>query len=209
MIDDLINEGAKSHLTALDDIERILNHKNERELKNLFDKMVANQKVVGANYKPTLQQFGRYFEQVKKGLEYAKSTYGDDTIPSKILVSGSYIQTGQLVDYDFIAYYKEEDALLVSYLHIAGQCSYYENRNAVFIDNHLPAGFGVNGTDYTFLQALEEGYHRYQQKALGVKPETTHGIENHPLEMAIIPIYAKVIEDLSIPLIRYKIKQDG
>jgi len=184
--------------TILENLNKLLRPENDWEMEELYTLLTTNEYVIKAGYKPTFQQFRQYFEQLKKGFEYLHKTYGVEALPKEIGVYQGVMKTGQLEDPDWIGYFPEKDQFGVSLLHIAGQCFYYDHPTALFLDSHLPNGVGVRARDYTVLQAIEEGYHRYQIKVLGLKAENSMRDINNPLEAGVIPIYQKAIEDLGI-----------
>ncbi len=198
MSNDFSPEGQKPQPTVLDNLNSLLRPQNEWEMKELYEMLLTNEHVAKASYRPTLEQFRSYFELVKKGFEYVKTTYGPQCLPREICVYQGTMKTGDLEDTDLIGYLPEKDQFGVSLLHIAGQAVHYDHPTALFADSHLPQGVGVKGRDYTVLQAVEEGYHRYQIKALGLKAESSMRNIQHPLEAGVVPVYQKAIEDLHI-----------
>lgn len=197
-MNDIFKEQVGPQTTILDQLNNVLKFTNEKKLEDLYHFMISDKSVLKAGYRPTLLQFREYLGYVKKGFEYDKDTYGNGTLPREISIRKGIRKIGNFKDTDWISYLPREDRIDVSLLHIAGQCVYYNNPRAIFEDSHLPKGFGVRGEDYTVLQAIEEGYHRYQLNVLGMKPERTVHDRSHPLEQGIIPVFQKAILDLGI-----------
>jgi hypothetical protein len=184
--------------TILDALNKLLSPQNEGEMQELYILLIINQYVINAGYRPTIQQFRQYFEQLKKGFEYLLKTYGVEALPTEIVIYQEGMKIGQLEDPAWIGYLPEKDLVGVSLLHIAKQCSQYDDPDALFGDSHLPEGVGVRGRDSTVLQAIEEGYHRYQIKVLGLKAENSMRDDKNPLEAGVIPVYQRAIKDLGI-----------
>lgn len=200
-MDDLNKERVGSQTNILDNLNKFLRHENKWEMEEWYGLMTSNKYVKQSGFKPTIQQFRRYFEQVKIGFEYVRDTYGADSLPRGISIYQDVIKTGNLETADWVAFIPEIDQFAVSLLHIAGQCARYDHPTTVLIDNHLPKGVGVKAEDYTTLQAIEEGYHRYQQKVLKMKTENTMRDINHPLETGVVLVFQRAIKDLGIQTI--------
>jgi hypothetical protein len=199
-MDDLSKEQIGPHTTVLDYLNKLLDPEDPEELLDLHDIMITNRHVIQAGLKPTMEQFREYFQQIRIGFEYLKNTYGLETLPRRL---GFHLFADSQDSVDWIGYFPEEDELGISYLHMAGQCAYYNHPNAIFIENgRLPHGNGVRAKDFTTLQAIEEGYHRYQLRVLGLTQDGYHEDQddrfNHPLETGIIPVFQKATEDLNI-----------
>ena len=191
-------EFEKQQPTILDNLNKLLKPQNEWEMKELYEMLASNEHVLQSGYRPTLEHFRNYFELVKKGFEYVRDTYGLQGLPSEICVYQGVMTTGELEDADWVGYLPEKDQFGVSLLHIAGQAVHYDDPSALFTDSHLPKRVGIKGRDYTVLQSVEEGYHRFQIRELGFIAENTmRNIEN-PLEAGIIPVFEKAITDLEI-----------
>ncbi len=190
-------EQETDRITALESIDTMLSE----NLEKMYDLMNNNQHVKESGYEPTIEQFQHYFEIFKNGLNYLKSTYGGETLPKNITLYQGVMKLGDKSESDFIGYLPKKDELAISFLHIAGQSFHYNNSHAIFSDGHLPEGVGVTGESYTLLQAIEEGYHRYQKYGLGKDMnESTERKIGHPLEAEIISVFEKAIVDFDIKL---------
>ena len=188
----------KEKTTAIDKLNALLGERLDEE----YEKMVGDTNVKLAGFKPTKEQFRQYCLFFKKGLEYVSSKYGNSALPENLDFRSGKLQIGDLADPEFIGYMPETDNVVVSFLHIASQCARYDRHDQRFFDSHLPKDYGVYGEDYTVLQAIEEGYHRYQIHELSFKSEDANSERNinHPLEKEIIPIFATALKDLNIKL---------
>lgn len=193
----------KFKITALEKIETLINE----NLDEMYKIMLENDNVKNSGLKPTKKQFREYCEYFKKGLEYTSQEYGKDALPENLTFYTEEMRTGEIIDNDFIGYMPENDNLGVSFLHIANQCTRYDKPHLLFKDSHLPQGYGVTGEDYTVLQVIEESFHKYQVKKLGLKPENTMRNIDHPIENQIIQVFQKAVRDLNIKL--YQLDTSG
>jgi hypothetical protein len=187
--------------TALDALRVI----SQEEIQELCGIINSHNKVRATNLSITPEQLTAYFKHTVRGMEYMLETYGDASLPSTW-----ELMTGELLSvpsdhqkrHDFIGYDPFTDVMLASCLSVAFRCTFYGRNDARFADGHLPLNTGVSAEDYTVLQTIEECYHSYQRKALGVAPINTSMDPNHAIERAIIPVFERAVDDLDIPLFR-------
>ena len=188
-----------SRITVLDRI----NNLTSDQLHELYKKMVQNEFVKEQQSRhillPTLEQFNQYFKLLKKGFKYAEMEYGQIALPSNlILYQGSMKNFNDKKD--FIFYNDETDEIGISLVKIAGNCCWYGNPLIKFIEPRLPIGASIRPEDFTTLQAIEEAYHRYQRRHLGLDTECCPEDINNPFEQPIKFVFEKAIKDLGIEL---------
>lgn len=162
--------------------------------------MIYQMKILGDNRIPDFLKFKKYFELLRQGFEYAQKTFGDESLPTGIIISYETIIIKGKKEWDWIGYLPETDQFAVSFPHIAIQCFYYNNPQALFYNSKIPSNKRVLGEDQTILQAIEECYHRYQIKVLLFEPQNTERNQDHPLEKNATPIIQKAVNDLRIRL---------
>ena len=188
--------------TVLDIVDTVLNSAEipNGEIFFYYALMVTNEHVVQSALKPSFLQFRSYFENLKRGFEYARNTYGEVALPSKLVFYQGSLPTNKGAVYDFIGYMPEDDNLGISLLHIAGQCAFYGVDNTGMADSHLPPGKAVKPEDETTLQAIEESFHKYQLHELGYAAADTRNDKEHPYELEVKDVFVRAISDLGIPL---------
>lgn len=181
----------------IDDLSRLLEPRNDVEVDKLFTLLRSNEYVVEAGFKPTKQQFREYFEILKKGFEYMRDNYGAEAVPEHIVLNTGLLTSGDVMLKDWFGYQVDNDSFSVSLVHIAKRCSEFDRQTAFTNSDKLPDGIVVRPKDATLLIPIEEGYHRYQHRVLGMNENTVHE-SNHPMERAVIPIVRKAVADLGI-----------
>lgn len=192
-------EKMDSRITLLDNLDTLLSPKGEPERLKLYYTMMTNEHVAKSGYKPSIEQFEEYLRLCKKGFEYVKDTYGEKALPGGIRMYEGPMRSGD-TNADWIGYLPERDEFSMSFLHIASQAAGYDDSLRIHTDYHL-SDTGFSARDYTVLQAIEEGYHRYQIEHLGMKAVNTNRNIQDPLEAGIVPVFNRAISDLGIQAI--------
>lgn len=183
---------------VLDILEKLQGYEGEAEFEEKYIDLRRDFNVLRNGHKPTRFQLCQYIDGLQRGFEYTRDVYGEESLPTSLIMDSGVLRIGEKEEADWIGYFFEHDAMAVSLLHIAGQCANYGNENVFFKDQHLMPDQVVQAQDYTVLQTIEEGHHRLLIKTGVIKPERTERNINHPLEQAIIPVWQRAIKDLRL-----------
>ena len=194
--------------TCIEKIETMLNND---ELPSYFAEMVSNQYVQEYlkqnNLSINIGQLKLYLENARTGLYYLKNHYSEGAIPSLLtFYTGLANIRGERTP-DFIFYSPTDDKIGVSYLHIARDCSHYDDGSMSLIQR-ASKRYVVKTKWFTVLQFIEEGYHRYQilkkgMKTYDVTKKVDH-LETEQIEIEIADVFDRAINYLRIPLEKVK-----
>lgn len=176
-------------MNALQGIERLLS--NSSKIRSMCRQVAADRSVKKLGLKPTDKQIHQFFSLFADGIRYAAATYGVSAVPTQIQFVRDHIDERGIRSRFVVGYMGELDLVLISHDFIARRCSQFGN-GIFYLDSHLP-GLSVTAEDRTFLQALEECYHRHQSVGLGyVQTETTHD-RAHPHEVEVHAVWREAI----------------
>ncbi len=149
--------------------------------------------VCGLALCPTDEQLLAWVRFAHKGVAYAAATYGTDAIPPRwgVLTADAPASLWTAYRRYPLSYLVDDDAVQVSAAHVA-EAAQEIGKGKSFVEPRLP--FPVTTGMWVSLQMLEECYHRYQLKVLGMEPADTLTDRDHPLERAIGAVWQQAVD---------------
>jgi len=143
---------------------------------------------------PTDEQLLAWVRFAHKGVAYAAATYGTDAIPPRwgVLTADAPASLWTAYRRYPMSYLVDDDAVQVSAAHVA-EAAQEIGKGKRFVEPRLPYPAAPTGV-WIALQMLEECYHRYQVKVLGMEPADTMTDRDHPLERAIGAVWQQAVD---------------
>jgi len=186
----------------------VLSFEGREQLRVTHQKILEDAFVIKEGLIPSLDQVRRFFELMRLGLIYTRATYGNEATPEKMeIYSWSERPPDGHKDPFFIAYYggvgTRVDHVVITRLYIARHCVHFDD-GTITSNDHLPPGYGVSAVNHVVISMIEEFYHRFQVHAQGKTPRDTitHTTidRTDPIELGIIPVLKRAVNDLNIQL---------
>jgi len=182
-----------SEVTVLDQLSRLLSLRGHAVLSADYRRMLADGPVRRTALRPTPAQYHRFVTLMRDGCAYAGERYGRGALPSALRYGATLALRDDSVKSQFIFYTCARDSIVLSYHRAAARCVLFDQPHTMMVSPHLPDLY-VTPADLTFLDAVEECYHRYQIQELGLPPDT---YPDGPflLEDDIGPLWRRAIAD--------------
>jgi len=159
----------------------------------------------GINKDPIVARFGltltpahlsRWLGAFRAGVAYMARTYGDDSLPwGWGLVGGTARERWRFSRRAHMGYVPANDAVYVSAANLADQALAFGADQRFLNPKLSPAG--VPAEQFVLLEAVEECYHAYQFKVLGM---TGWSRRDDPIERDILPVWKRASADLGLGL---------
>ncbi len=177
----------------IDALTRILASDDAGPLVLSYQCLLADEQVRRAMLRPTLGQYRRFLERFRDGCVYARGAYGPQATPSALRYGSTLTYRDGTVKAEFIFYTRTRDSIVLSRRRVAARCALYDRPDTMMVSPHVPDLY-IAPADLTFLDAVEECYHRYQIHGLGLPPDV-YPDGPFPLEDDIGLVWRRAIEN--------------
>ncbi len=164
-----------------------------------YARLLSDEHVRRDGLRPTPEGYRRFMAAFRDGCRYARETYGPGALPASLRQASTLTLRDGQVKSSFIFYTATWDSIVVSYRRVAERCLLHERSDIMMVSPHLPE-LMIRPGDLTFLDAVEECYHRYQIAVLGLLPDTYPDGPFH-LEEDIPAVWRRAIADRALAVL--------
>lgn len=164
-----------------------------------YARLLNDEHVRRGGLRPTPEGYRRFIAAFRDGCLYARETYGPGALPSSLRQASTLTLRDGQVKNSFIFYTLTWDSIVISYRRVAQRCLLHDRRDIMMVSPHLP-DLMIRPDDLTFLDAVEECYHRYQIAILGLPPDTYPDGPFH-LEEDIPAVWRRAIADRALQVL--------
>jgi len=169
---------------------------SDPEVDKVLEIVANDPYVIQAGLRPSKGSLRELFSSLLRGILYAHATYGAEAVPLSARIISDYVDESGIHGYDLLAYEPIDDLLVMS-RYFCARRSLQLDDGLLYADSHIPSR-RVSARDWTVLQAVEECYHRYQHRVLGIQITVTTHDRNSPIEVAARPALVRALDDLEI-----------
>ncbi len=164
-----------------------------------YARLLGDEHVRRAGLRPTLEEYRRFMAAFHDGCLYAREIYGPGALPSSLRQASTLTLRDGQVKNSFIFYTATWDSIIVSYRRVAERCLLQDRPDIMMVSPHVP-DLMIRPGDLTFLDAVEECYHRYQIAVLGLPPDT-YPDGPFRLEADIPAVWRRAIADRALQVL--------
>ncbi len=164
-----------------------------------YARLLGDEHVRRAGLRPTPEGYRRFMAAFRDGCLYARETYGPSALPSSLRQASTLTLRDGQVKSLFIFYTATWDSVIVSYRRVAERCLLHDRPDIMMVSPHL-TDLMIRPVDLTFLDAIEECYHRYQIAVLGLPPDSYPDGPFH-LEADIPAVWRRAIADRALQVL--------